>query len=1052
MSQLAAHNLAMSNFYGIHQGGQSTSQKEEEQPVQGVIRYASMIVGLLSLFTIIALNVTNIIYMTESGGTMQSIKNAQGSIDGSMKDLSGTIMEDIKPKTDLINSMVSYNIPAQLSMIHQIIKNDVLKQCTPSFMFNNTICPLAENPTHSRYFEEVNLDSISECSGNEMSLELGTEPEFIEYPSFAPGSTKPGSCVRLPSFSLSSTVFAYTHTIMGHGCSELDVGDHYLAIGRIADAGHEIPQFETISSWFINDKINRRSCTVAAGVMETWMGCVIMTETFYDDLDSLDTGKITISYLDVFGRKKEWIYTRSEILYDYTYTSVYFSIGSGVVVGDTVYFLLWGSLSSPIEETAYCYAPGCSNYNQRMCNEAQRPAKFGHRQMANAILRFKTNSMGKPSISVRTLSPTVIPFGTEGRLIYSDFTKIIYLYLRSTSWYVLPLTGLLILGPPVSISWVTQEAVSRPGEYPCGASNRCPKDCITGVYTDLFPLGARYEYAVTVYLNAETYRVNPTLALIDRSKIIARKKITTESQKAGYTTTTCFVFKLRIWCMSVVELAPATMTAFEPVPFLYQLDLTCKRNNGTTAMQFSGQDGMYKSGRYKSPRNECFFEKVSNKYYFVVSTPEGIQPYEVRDLTPERVSHVIMYISDVCAPALSAFKKLIPAMRPITTLTIGNWQFRPVDISGGLRVNIYRNLTRYGDLSMSAPEDPGTDTFPGTHAPSKGHEEVGHYTLPNEKLSEVTTAAVKTKESLNLIPDTKDTRGEEENGSGLNEIITGHTTPGHIKTHPAETKVTKHTVIIPQIEEDGSGATTSTELQDETGYHTEDYNTTNTNGSLTAPNERNNYTSGDHTVSGEDITHTITVSDRTKTTQTLPTDNTFNQTPTKIQEGSPKSESTPKDYTAIESEDSHFTDPTLIRSTPEGTIVQVIGDQFHSAVTQLGESNAIGNSEPIDQGNNLIPTTDRGTMDNTSSQSHSSTTSTQGSHSAGHGSQSNMNLTALADTDSVTDQSTSTQEIDHEHENVSSILNPLSRHTRVMRDTVQEALTGAWGFIRGMIP
>nr|WRM32963.1 MAG: G protein [Rattus tanezumi jeilongvirus] len=761
MSQLAAHNLAMSNFYGTHQGGLNALQKGEEQPVQGVIRYVSMIVGLLSLFTIIALNVTNIIYMTESGGTMQSIKNAQGSIDGSMKDLSGTIMEDIKPKTDLINSMVSYNIPAQLSMIHQIIKNDVLKQCTPSFMFNNTICPLAENPTHSRYFEEVNLDSISECTGDDMHLTLGANPDYIEFPSFAPGSTRPGSCVRLPSFSLSSSVFAYTHTIMGHGCSELDVGDHYFAVGRIADAGHEVPQFETISSWFINDKINRRSCTVAAGAMDAWMGCVIMTETFYDDLDSLDTGKVTISYLDVFGRKKEWIYTRSEIQYDYTYTSAYFSIGSGVVVGDTVYFLIWGSLSSPIEDTAYCLAPGCSNYNQRMCNEAQRPSKFGHRQMVNGILRFKTTSSGKPLLSVRTLSPSVIPFGTEGRLIYSDITKIIYLYLRSTSWHALPLTGLLVLGPPTSISWVTQEAVSRPGEYPCGASNRCPKDCVTGVYTDLFPLGARFEYAATVFLNAETYRVNPTLALINRTNIISKKKITTESQKAGYTTTTCFVFKLRVWCVSVVELTPATMTAYEPIPFLYQLDLVCRGNNGTVAMQFSGQEGVYKVGRFKSPRNECFFEKVREKYYFVVSTPEGIQPYEIRDLKPDHMPHIIMYISDVCAPALSAFKKLLPAMRSITTLTVGNWQFRPVDVRGGLRVDIYRNTTKSGDQTLAAPEDPGSNTFPGDHTGSEGVKQVGHYTVDYTDLQSI---------------------GQKEQANAVTPLL--HTVNEHVTTDP----------------------------------------------------------------------------------------------------------------------------------------------------------------------------------------------------------------------------------------------------------------------------
>nr|WPV62548.1 MAG: attachment glycoprotein [Longquan rodent jeilongvirus 2] len=713
MSQLAAHNLVMSNFYGTHQGDLNGSRKEDTQGGLGMIRYVSMIVGLLSLFTIIALNVTNIIYMTESGGTMQSIKSAQDSIGGSVKEMSGTLIEDIKPKTDLINTMVSYNIPSQLTMIHQLIRNDVLKQCTPTFLFNNTICPVAENPTHSRYFEEVNLDSISECGKSGGQLSVLNSIEFVEYPSFAPTSTKPDSCVRLPSFSLSTTIYAYTHTIMGHGCSELDIGDHYFAIGRISDSGNDVPNLETVSSWFINDKINRRSCTVAAGNTEAWMGCVIMTETFQDDLNSVDTGKITISYLDVFGRKKEWIYTRSEILYDYTYTSVYFSVGSGMVIGDTVYFLIWGSLMAPIEVTAYCEAPGCSNYDQRMCNEAQRPSAFGGRQMVNGLLRFKTDGVGKPSINVRTLMPSQIPFGSEGRLMYSSITKIPYIYIRSTSWHSLPLIGVLSLGPALGISWTEQTAVSRPGEYPCGASNRCPRTCVTGVYTDLFPLGSRFEYAATAYLNAEIYRVNPTIAVVNKTSRVYYKTVTTSSQRAGYTTTTCFVFKLRIWCLSVIELSPGTMTSYEPVPFLYQLDLGCSYPEENKTLPFSGEGGVYKLGRYSSIREECFFENVEGKYYFVVSVPYAIQAYEVRNLQDDRVQHVALYVVDICAPFLNAFKRLQPSSRSLSTINIGNWQFRPVNVPRGIRIDIQKTQPDPLDHTLQSPEDPGSSIFPG---------------------------------------------------------------------------------------------------------------------------------------------------------------------------------------------------------------------------------------------------------------------------------------------------------------------------------------------------
>ncbi|ATP66852.1 attachment glycoprotein [Rodent paramyxovirus] len=744
MSQLAAHNLAMSNFYGTQQGDQYGSKQPTQGEGQVLFRYASMIVGLLSLFTIIALNVTNIIYMTGSGGTMESIKNSQQSLSGIVKETSGVIIEDIKPKTDLINSMVSYNLPSQLTIIHNLIKNEVLRQCTPSFMFNNTICPIAENPTHSHYLEELNLEMLSECRNPNGYLEVKSPIEYVEYPSFIPGSTKPGSCTRLPSFSMSSTVFAYTHTIMGHGCSELDVGDHYFSIGRIADHGHEQPIFETLTEWFINDKINRRSCTVAAGKLGAWMGCVIMTETFFDDVESSDTGRITISFMDVFGRKKEWMYSKSEIHYDQVYTALYFSVGSGAVIGDTVYFLVWGTLRDLVDQPAYCVAPGCINYDQRRCNEAQRPEQFGHRQVVNGLLSFKTNVDGKPSLLLRTFSPSDVPLGSEGRLIHFENLGRTFIYIRSTGWHSLPLTGLLNLGPPISITWTVQTAVSRPGDHPCGASNRCPRDCVTGVYTDLYPLGYDYEYTATTFLNAELYRVNPTIALTNTSKSVYTKTLTNPSQQAGYTTTTCFVFKLRVWCLSIVELSPATITAFEPVPFLFQLDIGCRNLRTGNLDPLSGKDQVYKLGRFQEPRNECFFERIDQHVYFIISIPGSIQAYEVRDLDPSATDRVNPYITDVCSLALEAFKKMTPSTRKSISIMVGHWQFRPVQVGRGVRLEFSNGFLGRVDPKLVAPEDPGFETFPGEHLSASAcvqDLELCYRALEHDSIDLSTTAA-----------------------------------------------------------------------------------------------------------------------------------------------------------------------------------------------------------------------------------------------------------------------------------------------------------------------
>lgn len=672
-----------------------------------------MIVGLLSLFTIIALNVTNIIFMTESGGTMESIKNNQHLLSGSMKETTGILIEDLKPKTDLINSMVSFNIPSQLSLIYGTLKNEVLKQCTPSFMFNNTICPISEHPTHSSYFEEVNLQGFTMCRSPHGRVVLNSNITFVEYPSFIPGPTKPGSCVKLPSFSLSDTIFAYSHTIMGHGCSELDVGDHYFSLGRIADHGNDQPVFETLIEWFINDKINRRSCTVAAGMYGAWMGCVVMTESFLDDLSSQEVGKISISYLDVYGRKREWLYSKSEVRYDQNYASLYFSVGSGVVIGDTVYFLVWGSLVFPIETDAFCQAPDCSSYTQTMCNQAQRPQVFGYNQMVNGILSFKMNIDGKPILSVRTFSPKLIPFGTEGRLMRFNNVDRTYIYLRSTSWHAWPMTGIVSFEYPLNIEWIEQRATSRPGQPPCDSTSRCPRQCVTGVYTDVFPLSLMYEYSMTVFLDSRTTRINPTLSFSNTTKSIYRQTLTNTTQRADYTTTTCFTFKLRVWCVSIVELTPSTITSFEPVPFLYQLDVGCKSTLDGSIKPLSDGSKTMKLGPFRDPRNECYFEQMNNNYYFIISTPSSIQAYSIRDTEPDRIPHAAAYISDICPLAIKIYNNLSKSARLVTSIVIGNWQFRPVTIQGGVRANITMNKIRTCLGAMTSPEDPGNNYYSG---------------------------------------------------------------------------------------------------------------------------------------------------------------------------------------------------------------------------------------------------------------------------------------------------------------------------------------------------
>ncbi|UQM99592.1 cell attachment protein [Meliandou mastomys virus] len=687
-------HLNMSTFYGTSPQITTTHGQEKGQTstCQTILTMTSMIVGLLSLFTIIALNVTNITYLIGSGGTMKDIQDSQEEIIGSVKDMSGTILEEVKPKIDLINNVVSYSIPSQLTALQHILKNEVLKQCIPTFMFNDTACPVTENPKHSTYFKEINLHSISSCAGQGKFIQLVTPVEFTDYPSFIPGATKKNGCIRIPSFSLSSTIFSYCHNIIHRGCADDGISDQYFSIGRIADHGTDIPVIETITEWYLNDGLNRKSCSVASGEFDAIMACTIVTESEREDYNHAGIGKISISYMDVFGRKKEWILAEREIQFDYPYAAMYFSVGSGVIIDNQVYFLIYGGLMNPISGNAQCHAPGCNNPNQADCNNSQRPTWFYRRQVVNGIFRFTYSFDTRPGAVVKTLSPSNVWFGAEGRLMYFPYSNRTYIYIRSSSWHALPQTGIIEMSGDFPIRWVDQLAISRPGGDPCQASNRCPKECITGVYTDLFPLGSEYEHSVGVYLSSQKQRKNPIMVLINTTSIIFGLHVTTNQQLASYTTTTCFVFKMKLWCVSIVELSPGTVGEFVPVPFLYQLNLACTDQQTGITGDFGVDDARISVGAFDKPRTECYLVFNEGEIYFSVKIFGKNQAYRL-NWKPGVISNTTVEgINELCHEVLLHVPERDTDEIRDVVITTEHVTLTPVTLSGGVRMPVPSTL------------------------------------------------------------------------------------------------------------------------------------------------------------------------------------------------------------------------------------------------------------------------------------------------------------------------------------------------------------------------
>lgn len=567
----------MNNYYGDSQKNDKQVSSSGSSVCNQILISLSAVLGLISLLVIIALNVANLteIYRTKTdSGKLTSLSD---TITRDLDVIKTEIIGDIKPKTNLINNMASYKIPAMITAHTKVLQSDILRFCAPRYETTGKNCPVVYNPIHSGLFSLYDLDFPDECTNMVTTLRSTNNITFVQFASFIPSSTNVAGCSRIPSFSLSNTIYAYTHNMMERDCSDSGKSTQFWSLGKIGTNSKAQPIFTNIMNWYLADGINRKSCSTVAGIDGAWMGCTIVNQTEREDYNTPGIQSIYLGYMDVFGRKRQWYYTENQIEFDYPYDALYFSVGSGIIIENQVYFLAYGALRNPINEPAYCHSPGCNNPSQEACNRAQRVWIFGSRQVVSALVTFEDRIVAKPTLHVRTIMPSQYPLGAEGRLYYFKPSNQIYIYLRSTNWHALLLFGKLSLGPPITIEWMDFEVFSRPGSSPCGAISRCPVNCMTGVYTDYFPLRLNGSLGVSVILRSQTNRVNPTIRLATLDTIVKDQTVTSLSQEAGYTTTTCFMFSGKTWCLSIIEMYPASVGIAQPISLLYQVNARCTR-------------------------------------------------------------------------------------------------------------------------------------------------------------------------------------------------------------------------------------------------------------------------------------------------------------------------------------------------------------------------------------------------------------------------------------------------------------------------------------------
>nr|CCX28859.1 hemagglutinin-neuraminidase [avian paramyxovirus 1] len=410
---------------------------------------------------------------------------------------------------------------------------------------------------------------------------------YQEHLNFIPAPTTGSGCTRIPSFDMSTTHYCYTHNVILSGCRDHSHSHQYLALGvlRVSATGKVF--FSTLRSINLDDTQNRKSCSVSATPLGCDMLCSKVTETEEEDYKSVNPTLMVHGRLGFDGQYHEKDLDTTVLFKDWV--ANYPGVGGGSFIEGRVWFPVYGGLkpnspSDTAQEGKYVIykrynntCPDEQDHQIRMAKSSYKPGRFGGKRVQQAILSIKV-STSLSEDPVLTIPPnTVTLMGAEGRVLTVGASH--FLYQRGSSYFspalLYPMT---VRNKTATLhSPYTFNAFTRPGSVPCQSSARCPNSCVTGVYTDPYPLVFNKNHTLRgvfgTMLDDVQARLNPVSAVFDNISRSRVTRVSSSSTKAAYTTSTCFkvVKTNKAYCLSIAEISNTLFGEFRIVPLLVEI-------------------------------------------------------------------------------------------------------------------------------------------------------------------------------------------------------------------------------------------------------------------------------------------------------------------------------------------------------------------------------------------------------------------------------------------------------------------------------------------------
>nr|CDN40044.1 hemagglutinin-neuraminidase [avian paramyxovirus 1]CDN40070.1 hemagglutinin-neuraminidase [avian paramyxovirus 1] len=555
--------------------------ENEEREAKNTWRLVFRIAVLSLIIMILVISVSILVY--SAGASTPSDLASISTAISKTEDRVTSLLSSNQDVIDRVYKQVALESPLALLSTESIIMNAITSL---SYQINGAAntsgcgAPVHDPDYIGGVGKELIVDDISDVTSFYPSA-------YQEHLNFIPAPTTGSGCTRIPSFDMSTTHYCYTHNVILSGCRDHSHSHQYLALGVLRTSATGRVFFSTLRSINLDDTQNRKSCSVSATPLGCDMLCSKVTETEEEDYRSVAPTSMVHGRLGFDGQYHEKDLDVTVLFKDWV--ANYPGVGGGSLIDDRVWFPVYGGLkpnspSDAAQEGRYVIykrynntCPDEQDYQVRMAKSSYKPGRFGGKRVQQAILSIKVStSLGEdPELTVPPNTVTLM--GAEGRVLTVGTSH--FLYQRGSSYFSPALLYPMTVHNKTATlhNPYTFNAFTRPGSVPCQASARCPNSCITGVYTDPYPIVFHRNHTVRgvfgTMLDNEQARLNPVSAVFDYTSRSRITRVSSSSTKAAYTTSTCFkvVKTNKVYCLSIAEISNTLFGEFRIVPLLVEI-------------------------------------------------------------------------------------------------------------------------------------------------------------------------------------------------------------------------------------------------------------------------------------------------------------------------------------------------------------------------------------------------------------------------------------------------------------------------------------------------